>query len=281
MRTELGIPVKHRVKRLVPPSAWRLLRLARAGMRVVREAPARPVPLARAEDVLFCLVAYNALGGYCLPRGSLHREAAQAIVRGRVWEEATLALIAERAGAGDIVHAGTYFGDFLPALSRACRPGALVWAFEPGRENVRCAEITIGINGLGNVRLLHAGLGAAEAQGLLTTHDASGRALGGASRVTAAEASGHSAGARAEPVRLVAIDAVVPAERHVGVIHLDVEGHEREALTGAMQTVARCRPLLILETLPGPDWIAARLSPLGYRAIGMTDDNTVFAADRR
>jgi hypothetical protein len=36
------------------------------------------------------------------------------------------------------------------------------------------------------------------------------------------------------------------------VIHLDVEGYERAALEGARKTIARCRPLLVLETLPGP-----------------------------
>jgi hypothetical protein len=112
------------------------------------------------SSVLDCRLSYNKFGGFCVPASSQHRPAAHAILTGRVWESETIEFITTRCGDGDVVHAGTYFGDFLPALSKACRPDARVWAFEPNTENYRCAKITIGLNGLQNVVLTNAGLGA-------------------------------------------------------------------------------------------------------------------------
>ena len=57
------------------------------------------------------------------------------ILDARVWEPDTLDLARGVDPAGDVVHAGTFFGDFIPALARSRAPGALVWAFEPNRES--------------------------------------------------------------------------------------------------------------------------------------------------
>jgi hypothetical protein len=60
------------------------------------------------------------------------------------------------------------------------------------------------------------------------------------------------------------VDDVVPPDRTVSVLQLDVEGFEEQALDGAMDTIRRCRPLIILESLPRPEWMALQLAPLGY-----------------
>ena len=70
--------------------------------------------------------------------------------------------MSKNCGTGDLVHAGTYFGDFIPALSRVCAPDAKVWAFEPNPENYRCALITTTLNNLHNVEIKNAGLGSQE-----------------------------------------------------------------------------------------------------------------------
>jgi hypothetical protein len=75
---------------------------------------------------------------------------------------------------------------------------------------------------------------------------------------------------------LVALDDVLGEDRQVAVIQLDVEGHEQQALAGAMLTVERCRPLIVLETPPSTDWIEANLTPLGYRSEGWVDANMVL-----
>ncbi len=226
-------------------------------------------------DVLQCCVAYNELGGFCVPLSSAHRPAAQHVLRGEVWEKDTLRWMADHAAGGDIVHAGTYFGDFLPALARS--GAGLVWAFEPNPENHRCAAITVAINGLGNVRLTHAGLGEAAGSLKMTVRDASGRALGGACSFASAPGVDE---ARAETVPVVTVDEAVPEDRRVSVLQLDVEGFEQQALAGALRTIRRCRPVLVLENLPPGPWLEEHVLALGYSAAGKVDVNHLFLPDR-
>lgn len=208
-----------------------------------------------------------------MPRSSLHRPVARTILDARVWESKTLDLVRGGAPAGDIVHAGTFFGDFIPALARSRRDGGLVWAFEPNQESYSCAAVTIELNSLENVVLTHAGLSAHSETALLATSDRKGVYLGGGSRLV--DDPSAVDGVRNEQVNLVAIDDVVSADRNIVVIQLDVEGHEQSALSGAMRTIERCRPLLVLETAPPASWIAQHLTPLGYSVAGTVDANTI------
>lgn len=223
--------------------------------------------------VLDCCIAYNRHGAYCVPLSSRHRPAAQRILSGAVYEAATIDFLATHCGTGDVVHAGTYFGDFLPALARACAPGARVWAFEPNRESFRCALVTTHLNGLDNVELTHAGLGEGEGACVLKVREA-GRALGGASHVVGAAAATTAAGT--ERARIVALDEVIPEDRRISVVHLDVEGYETPALTGALRTIARCSPVVVVERLPEAAWLAENLIARGYRVGPEIQGNTVL-----
>src|SRR5262249_26486167 len=131
----------------------------------------------------------NAFGRYCVPRASQHRPAPQEILRGGIWELDTINFMRDHAGNRDIVHAGTFFGDFLPGLSSAIVPGATIYGFEPNPENFAAAQWTLAINGLSNVRLQHAGLGSEEARAFVTTADAAGKPLGGASYIVGQDGS--------------------------------------------------------------------------------------------
>jgi FkbM family methyltransferase len=225
---------------------------------------------------LRCTIATNRHGVYCVPASALQRPAGRLVVAGEVYEPATIELVAAHCGTGDIVHAGTYFGDLLPAFSRCLAPEAKVWAFEPNPESYRCARVTLELNGLTNVALAHAGLGAVVGRGAIQTTDGSGRPLGGCSQVVAA---GVAAGC--QPVEIVTVDATISPDRNVSVIQLDVEGHEVPALTGALATIRRCRPLLVLEVQAGSRsldgaWFRDEILGLGYRRIGMAHGNVVF-----
>jgi hypothetical protein len=76
---------------------------------------------------------------------------------------------------------------------------------------------------------------------------------------------------RAEPVQVVPIDDIVPEDRPVSIIQLDVEVYEQWAL----RTIRRCRP--VMETLPNDGRLAEYPAPLGYRPGGRIAENVVLA----
>jgi FkbM family methyltransferase len=262
---------------------WKLLPapLAQIGIRVIETLSTRR--LARgafyagdSASVLQCQVAYNKYGGYCIPLSSRFRPTARRIISGGVWEPDTLEFLVARCGDGDIVHAGAYFGDFLPALSQAVRPGATVWAFEPNPENHRCAALTIAINDLPNVVLTNGGLGAEHGSLRMVTSDESGRSLGGASWIVPEAGSNNKE--RTIAVDIVTVDEVVGRDRRVSIIQLDVQGFEQQALAGALKTIKRCKPLLVLEGMPEEAWLTENILSLGYQIERQIHANTVLRA---
>ncbi len=131
------------------------------------------------------------------------------------------------------------------------------------------------LNGLANVSLFPAGLGArAETKPLYIASEAEG-VRGGGSRIATKRRPGRTY----EDVPIVALDDVVPQDRDVSIVQLDVEGFEQKALKGALGTLRRCRPLLVLEHLPlKPEWHERNILALGYREIGTISRNTVLTA---
>lgn len=220
-------------------------------------------------------IAYNDYGGYCVPLESIHRPASRHIMGGKVWEYATLEYMRSVIRTGDIVHAGASFGDFFPLLSRAAAPGAHIWAFEPNLQNYKAALLTLAVNEIGNITLTHAGLGAEEKTASLVTTNDRGLALGGASFIDADPVHGASA----EDIRIIALDNLVPDDRHVDLIQLDIERYEEQALTGALGIIKRSRPVIIVETKPSDEWIREHLRPLNYEFTGRVDENYVYRAE--
>jgi FkbM family methyltransferase len=202
----------------------------------------------------------------------MNRPAAQAILRGEVWEHPTLSYLVHASAGKTVIHAGTYFGDFLPALGAAA---SKVWAYEPNEENYRCAQATCSLNRLGNVQLFNAALGRASGQVRFQTQSEAGSALGGRSHVV----DHDKAQPGVDSVPSIAIDEVVESKDDIAVIQLDVEGYETAALSGALKTIERCRPMLVLESKPDDQWWSQHLEPLGYQRTRALDDNTVFQCD--
>jgi FkbM family methyltransferase len=181
---------------------------------------------------------------------------------------------------GDVVHAGTFCGDFLPALSRACHPtGSTIWTFEPNVENYRCASITVDINGLEGVQLYNTALGERSTCMSMRVADGNGKALGDGSRMLQGKSDEPGTGTGVAAVSVVALDDVIPVDRHVSIIHLDVEGFEPQALMGAKQTIERCRPVLVLETVPDKLWLKEAFPRLDYRVTRPVDLNMVLTCD--
>lgn len=216
----------------------------------------------------------NQYGRYCIPAESRHRPAARAILAGEVWEPETTAFIADQGRHGDVVTGGAYFGDMLPA---AAMGGHTVYAAEPNPVNFAAAQSTLEANGIANVRLLNAGFGAKAGARRIEVAAAGGEPHGGGSWITSQLRISRRAATRL-PCALVVIDDLVPPERDVALIHLDVEGFEKQALRGAMGTIERCLPQLLLESRPRSGHVARRLASLGYRDVAEMDGNTLLSA---
>lgn len=266
------------LKKLVPASLFPAVQQLYWKIFSGRKNPAFTRQVRRDLPALKCVIGYNEYGAYCIPESARYRPAARSILNHFVWEPDTIQFMKEHCGAGDIVHAGTFFGDFLPALSRSLAPDALLWAFEPNRENYRCARVTVELNELDNVRLTHAGLGARPDTLHIQTTDELGRSLGGASRILDEPADGELG---SDEVRILTIDDIIGANRSVSIIQLDVEGHERQALAGALETIARHRPILILEILTGSEllqssWFDESVLCHGYRKGPTLHANAVY-----
>ena len=86
-------------------------------------------------DAVDCTLCENEFGRYAVPLSSRHRPAAQAVLAGGVWERETIDCIRAHPER-DVVHAGTYFGDFLPALSAAMSVPPAMAALREGWQRV-------------------------------------------------------------------------------------------------------------------------------------------------
>lgn len=226
------------------------------------------------------ILASNKYGAYCIPASAAHRPAARVVIAGEVWERDTVEFMTANCKSGDIITAGTFFGDFLPALSVAAAAHGTVWAFEPNPESYRCAAITALLNDLRNVKLTNAALGENTETRRLVVRDFTGRALGGASQIADVNGNVGNRGRDTVPVDVVAIDDAVPATAAVSILQLDVEGFEEFALAGAINTIERNRPFLILETVPKPESKAAGfLESLKYRVVERLSENVLLRCD--
>jgi len=215
-------------------------------------------------EVLNVNVAYNKYGAYCMPVSSQHRTLNQKILKGQVFEPDTIQFMAEQAKDGDIVHAGTFFGDFLPGISRGISDKAKIWAFEPNPESYRCTQITMMLNDIQNVTLLNAGLGDTPSIISLTTKDKQGVSLGGSSTIADQD---NEAGIT-EQIDILTIDGSVPKDRNISILQLDIEGFEKQALMGALETIKRCKPIIILEDDHGftkSEWFKDNILSLNYK----------------
>ncbi|WP_238366426.1 FkbM family methyltransferase [Mesobacterium pallidum] len=238
-----------------------------------RSMPRRTIP---GLDFDHMMVA-NRHGIYCLPTEFAEREIGMILTRGKVYEPDMLHFLCTRLGDGDIVTGGAFIGDFLPALSAAMAPGALIHTFEPHPVSFVAAETTLRLNRIGNVHISPVAVGEAPTKlPLKITRAGSGAAIAAGSRIV------ETADAGTIEVEVVRLDDLVDASRRVGVLHLDIEGHEAPALVGAARILSDNHPLVVLEA-GKPAQRAAFLDQLetlvpaaAYRIGGVIENNTIF-----
>jgi FkbM family methyltransferase len=172
-------------------------------------------------------LATNVFGKYWVPESAFPSYTGQAILAGNVHEYETINYIRQNPGNGAIVHAGTGFGDFLPALKHLQNP---VYAFEPNAEMYSATIKTIKENEIDNVILFKEGLSNSISDTRNFLHDG-----------IRSEVNPMST----DYIHVTTLDSVIPGR--VSLIHLDIEGHEFEALEGASQIIEDYSPTIILE----------------------------------
>ncbi|GHC97201.1 FkbM family methyltransferase [Novosphingobium pokkalii] len=166
-----------------------------------------------------------------------------------------------------VVEAGANIGTHTIALSRIVGASGRVHAFEPLGINHRLLCANLLANDVFNVRTYQAALGRELAFAAFPDVEGDRSANYGALGFYA------STDLPKLPCPLMTVDAL--GLERLDFVKIDVEGHEREIVIGAMETVRRCRPVVYLETLNhhsatlAPDghtrWSIDQLKPEGYR----------------
>lgn len=139
----------------------------------------------------------------------------------------------------------------------ACSFGCEVYAFEPLLRNLRLLAASRIYNRFD--RQLHIVAAAAS--------DASQTLVIGASYTNGVvgPVPGTAAAALdADYIAAVCVDASIPSDTRVGLIKIDVEGHEYRALMGAARAIERSHPVIISEFAPAALTANSLVSPREY-----------------
>ena len=230
-------------------------------------------------------VIKNKYGEYAVPNmdGFWHSNGvAHRMSKGEVYEAKTIDFIKKHINDGSMVHCGAYFGDMLPAFSKATT--GTIHAFEANPVSAWCAEKTIELNELKNVVLKQVGLGSKNEKLELIVEYANGFSLGGGVRLDISELPPSWTRDRFNDAKKIEID-IKPIDElikeEIRIIHLDVEGFELEVLKGAIETIKKYKPILILENISGKEkFMAYDIIPLGYSKVFTADDNSFWSCQK-
>ena len=168
----------------------------------------------------------------------------QVIVAGYPWERHLIELFERYVDpATVVVEVGAHMGTHTVPMSRLVGPWGRVYAFEPQRKIYRELHHNLALNGVNNAVILPYAVGAGETR-IIEMNPATSGNEGGTG-------VGHG-GDRAE---LRALDSF--GFERVSLLKIDVEGYENEVLDGAVDTIRRNRPVIILEIAGGQDYATA------------------------
>lgn len=141
-------------------------------------------------------------------------------------------------------------------LSSYC-PRGHVFAFEPSPTNAKYLRQNISNNGISNVTVIEAAVGASPGSAQLALVD-----IGANSTIVRPDAA---APLRAADVKVISLDTwAVGDYSEVDFIKLDVEGYEGHVLAGAAGLIARARPPIFMEFNSVTIVFEARRSPLSF-----------------
>jgi FkbM family methyltransferase len=188
----------------------------------------------------------------------------RAIVRNLVWDRQLLELFPKYVKPGTtVIDAGAHIGVHTVTLARLAGTRGRVYAFEPQRKIYRELVFNLRLNGIENAVPLRYALGHTSG---VTEMD----------RTDPNNEGATSVGTGGDRVELRTLDSF--GFRNVSLIKIDVEHFEDNVLEGAQLTIARYKPVLMIEIMGGAfydrsspeiqrrmDGTFARLKAMGYK----------------
>ncbi len=228
-------------------------------------------------------IAANEYGFYCIPKDYAAREVPTLLRQGKVYEPDTLKFMARHIGTGDIVTGGAFVGDFFPAMCQALQSHAQLHSFEPNPKSYAAAQHTIQLNNLTNAVLSPVAVG--ETSGILPLQIS--RGSGSQAMAARAKIVDDAQGENTIDVTVTTLDDLVPDNRKVSILQLDIEGFELQAILGARRMIANSKPIIILEAArPRIQRLYLRtlrnhFPELNYRAAGVIERNAIFIPTNR
>ena len=182
--------------------------------------------------------------------------------KGKPFEEKSLELWANTCTHGIALDIGAYTGIYA---IKAALSGAQSWAFEPNRVVFDRLKENAANNDV-NIMAINVGVG--DKIGIKT--------LNIKFPYTSAGNFCNGDEVSAKEVNIITIDSLNLTD--VTAMKIDVEGYECEVLKGAMETINRCKPLIISEILSDEAMIeqANILTILGYTGEHIDERNMVW-----
>lgn len=165
-------------------------------------------------------------------------------VKGGAYEPNVTKVFQNRLKPGmHVLDIGANIGFFTMLSAALVKQSGSVMAIEPNPENVKLIELSRRANGFENITIVQAGAG--RALGLLVLNTAYSNGTTSALSDDAAQL------ADAVTVPCLRIDDIVPEDKQIGFIKIDIEGAEYNALLGASNLIRRCHPVIVSEFSPG------------------------------
>src|SRR5258708_569910 len=254
-----------------------LKRLYRFRRQAARPGPGR-IFLRRRKRALRAALVRGWTGGYILTEGGelafipapLDARGERLMFYGFAAPTGALAFAPEGGIAIDV---GANLGEWSVPLAKAVGRGGQVLCIEPNAVVADALAATLRVNNFRQAWVLPVGLSEVEGCGYLSV--ASGDS--GLSRLAVAAAVGTV------PVSLRSLDAVVAEYglARLDLVKIDVEGHERQVLSGGMRTLRQFLPALVFESghESGNDRaaIARLLDDAGYDIVAVLHDYGALA----
>ena len=176
-------------------------------------------------------------------------------VKRNAYEPHVTAVFRDRLRPGmHVLDIGANIGYYTMLSASLVRSSGSVTAIEPNPNSVRLLEASRRANSFDNVAVLQVAAG--REVGLLVMHGSYGNVM------TSAAPAEANALINSTTVPSFKVDDLIPRDKNIDFLKIDVEGAEYNALLGASELIKRCHPTIVSEfsptTMPGISGVDGR-----------------------